>query len=275
MGNSSTVIRIRPPRRWVPVDWAELWDHRELLRVIVSRDLVARYKQSLLGIAWFAIQPIITALIFWFVFGRLVGVSTGGAPAFLFFFSALAGWTLFSASVNAAVNSLVVNANLLKKVYFPRLILPMSSVLGSVADAGVSTTILLVAVLVLGEVTAHLLLLPLYAALAVALALGLGFWTSSLNVQYRDIGRSMQFVLQVWMYLCPVAYPLELVPERMRSVYLWNPMVVVVHGWRQSTLGREQPAASSVALAAVTAVIVLVTGIYFFKRREAAFADVV
>src|SRR5512145_2736005 len=104
MGNSSTVIRIRPPRRWVPVDWAELWDHRELLRVIVSRDLVARYKQSLLGIAWFAIQPIITALIFWFVFGRLVGVSTGGAPAFLFFFSALAGWTLFSASVNAAVN---------------------------------------------------------------------------------------------------------------------------------------------------------------------------
>jgi lipopolysaccharide transport system permease protein len=275
MGESVPVIRIRPPRRWVPVDWAELWDHRELLRVIVGRDLVARYKQSLLGIAWFAIQPIITALIFWFVFGRLVGVGTGGAPAFLFFFSALVGWTLFSASVNAAVNSLVVNANLLKKVYFPRLMLPMSSVLGSAADAGVSTAILLLAVLVLGEFTAGLLLLPLYASLAIALALGLGFWTSSLNVQYRDIGKSMHFVLQVWMYLCPVAYPLELVPESMRSIYLWNPMAVVVDGWRRSTLGLEQPAASSVALAAVTAVIVLVTGIYFFKRREAVFADIV
>jgi lipopolysaccharide transport system permease protein len=259
----------------VPVDYVELWDHRELLRVIVGRDLVARYKQSLLGIAWFAIQPIITALIFWFVFGRLVGVRTDGAPPFVFFFSALVGWMLFSTSVNAAVNSLVVNASLLKKVYFPRLMLPISSVLGSAADAGVSTAILLLALLGLGHVTAGLLLLPLYAALAIALALGLGFWTSSLNVQYRDIGKSMQFILQVWMYLCPVAYPLELVPERIRAIYLWNPMAVVVHGWRQSTLGLEQPPLSSVVLAAVIAATVLVTGVYFFKRREAMFADIV
>jgi lipopolysaccharide transport system permease protein len=275
MGESAPVIRIRPPGRRVPVDWAELWDHRELLRVIVGRDLVARYKQSLFGIAWFAIQPIITALIFSFVFGRLVGVGTDGAPPFLFFFSAVVGWTLFSASVNAAVNSLVVNANLLKKVYFPRLMLPMSAVLGSAADAGVSTTILLLAVLVLGEFTAGLLLLPVYATLAIALALGLGFWASSLNVQYRDVGKSMQFVLQVWMYLCPVAYPLEVVPESMRWIYLWNPMAVVVHGWRRCILGLEQPPASSVTLAAATAAMVLVTGIYFFKRREAVFADIV
>jgi lipopolysaccharide transport system permease protein len=273
MGDS--LIRIRPPRRWVPVDWGELWDHRELLRVIVGRDLVARYKQSLLGIAWFGIQPIVTALIFWFVFGRLVGVNTDGAPPFLFFFSALVGWTLFSASVSAAVNSLVVNANLLKKVYFPRLVLPMSSVLGSAADAGVSTAILLLAVLVLGEFTAGMLFLPLYGALAIALALGFGFWTSSLNVQYRDVGKSMQFVLQVWMYLCPVAYPLNMVPESMRSIYLWNPMAVVVHGWRQSTLGLEQPPLSSVALALATVTVVFVSGIVFFKGREAAVADIV
>lgn len=275
MDTSLPIIRIRPPRRFVPVDWTELWAHRELLRVIVGRDLVARYKQSILGIAWFGIQPIITALIFWFVFGRLVGISTDGSPAFLFFFSALVAWTLFSASVNAAVNSLVVNANLLRKVYFPRLILPMSSVLGSAADAGVSTAILLLAVLVLGELTASVLLLPLYGALAIALALGLGFWTSSLNVQYRDVGKSMQFVLQVWMYLCPIAYPLEMVPEGMRSIYLWNPMAVVVQGWRQSTLGLEQPPASSVALAAVTVAVILVSGIYFFKGREAEVADIV
>jgi lipopolysaccharide transport system permease protein len=151
----------------------------------------------------------------------------------------------------------------------------MSSVLGSAADAGVSTAILLLAVLVLGELTASVLLLPLYGALAIALALGLGFWTSSLNVQYRDVGKSMQFVLQVWMYLCPIAYPLEMVPEGMRSIYLWNPMAVVVQGWRQSTLGLEQPPASSVALATVTVAVILVSGIYFFKGREAEVADIV
>jgi lipopolysaccharide transport system permease protein len=272
---SEPVIHIRPPSGWVPVDWRELWEHRELLRAIVGRDLVARYKQSLLGITWLALQPIITAVIFWFVFGRLVGVSTGGAPAFLFFFSALVGWGLFAASVSAAVNSLVVNSNLLKKVYFPRLVLPISSVGGAIADAGMSTALLVLATVLLDELRPSLLLLPLYVTIATCLALGLGFWTSSLNVQYRDVGKSVQFVLQIWMYLSPIAYPLDLVPEALRSLYLANPMAVVVHGWRASVLGLEQPPLWSIALAAAIAAAVLLLGVYFFKAREAIFADIV
>lgn len=268
------LIKITPPARWAPVEWAELWAHRELIRVLVTRDLVGRYRQSLLGLGWIALQPIITAVIFSFVFGRLIGISTAGAPAFVFFFSALVGWMFFSNSVTASLTSLVANANLVKKVYFPRLVLPIASVLGAAVDAAVATVVLVVAIALLWELTLSLLCLVFYVLLAAVLALGLGLWTSSLNVQYRDVGRSMQFVLQVWLYLCPVAYPLELVPENMRSVYLLNPMAVVIHGWRASALGLEQPPGMFLLIAGTTSLVLLVSGLYVFKRREPIFADV-
>jgi lipopolysaccharide transport system permease protein len=265
------------PRRGF--DWrrlGELWEHRELFYFLTWRDLKVRYKQTVLGASWAVLQPLLTTVAFSLFFGRLAGIPSDGLPYPLFAFAALVPWSFFSTSLTQASNSVVTSAHLIRKIYFPRLVLPTSAVLGASLDFALSFSALLALMAVYGVApTARLLVVPLLALLAFVTALGAGIWLAAMQVQFRDIRYVVPFLVQLWLLSTPVAYPTSLVPESWRALYALNPMVGVVEGFRWALLGSDAPVGALLPGSLVASLLLLATGIAYFRRVEDGFADVV
>jgi lipopolysaccharide transport system permease protein len=269
------ILVIRPPRKWVPVDLKELWAYRELIAAFTMRDVKLRYKQTGLGIAWAVLQPLLTMVIFTIFFGGLAHIPSDGVPYPLFVLAALLPWTLFAEGLTRSTTTMVTNANIMTKVYFPRLIMPLSSILSPLVDFAVSFIILLAMMVYYGFVpTANVVFLPLFLLLALTTALGVGLWLSALNVKYRDFQYTVPFLIQIWMFASPVVYAASLVPESLRIWYGLNPMAGVIEGFRWALLGNGTP--SGMILVSVGMVIVLlVSGMFYFRRMEQYYADIV
>jgi lipopolysaccharide transport system permease protein len=269
-------VRIEPSRGWVPLRLADLWEFRELVYFLTWRDIKARYRQTFFGAAWAILQPLLTMLIFSVFFGRLAKIPSDGIPYPLFAFAALVPWTFFANGLNLSANSLVVNADLLKKVYFPRLVVPIASVLGGMVDLVLAFVVLLGMMLYYGKVpTGNIVWLPLFGLLAFMTALGVGLWLSTLNVQYRDIRHVVPFLTQIWLFATPVAYPSSLLPEPWHTLYGINPMVGVVEGFRWALLGARTAPGPMIFVSSVVAVAIMISGGFYLRRMERTFADVV
>jgi lipopolysaccharide transport system permease protein len=269
-------VSIEPPSRWPSVGLAEVWEYRELLYFLVWRDVKIRYKQTALGIGWAVIQPLAMMAVFSLAFGKLGKVPSDGIPYPVFTFCALLPWQLFAHALSEASNSLVANERLITKVYFPRLIVPLSAVLGGLVDFGVAFLILLTMMLYYGITpTRAAVTLPLFIVLALATALAVGLWLSALNVKYRDVRYTMNFLIQFWLFATPVAYPSSLIPDRWRPLYGLNPMAGVVEGFRWALLGKEQAPGALLWVSVGVVIVALVGGLYYFSRLEQEFADIV
>ena len=268
-------IHISPPRKWIPIDLHELWNYRELLFSFTERDIKIRYKQTALGFLWAIIQPLFMMIIFTVFFGRLAKIPSEGIPYPLFVLAALLPWTLFAEGLTRSTNSMITNANIMTKVYFPRLIMPISGILSPLVDFTVSLTILIAMMAYYGFVpTLNVVFLPLFILLALATSLGIGLWLSALNVKYRDFQYTIPFMIQLWLFASPVVYPASLVPESVRFLYGLNPMAGVIEGFRWALLGTEIPSAMILVSVGVV-VLLLVSGAFYFRRMEQYYADVV
>ena len=269
-------LRIEPSRGWVSLNLDELWRYRELLFFLVWRDVKVRYKQTALGAAWAIIQPFFTMVVFSLFFGRLAKMPSDGIPYPIFSFAALVPWAYFAGALDQSSNSLVGSANLIKKVYFPRLAIPIATVLSGLVDFAIAFTMLLGMMLYYGIVPgARVLVLPLFVLLALVTALGVGLWLSALNVEYRDVRYVIPFITQIWMFSTPVAYPSSLLSQPWRTVYGLNPMVGEVEGFRWALLGTNTAPGPILAASSLAAVAILVSGAFYFRRMEKTFADVV
>jgi homopolymeric O-antigen transport system permease protein len=252
-----------------------MWDSRELLYFLVWRDLKVRYKQTVLGAAWAVIQPFLTMVIFAVVFGRLARLPSDGLPYPVFAYCALVPWSYFATALAQSSNSLVDQSRLITKVYFPRLLVPLASVVAGLADLAITIVVLLGMLLYYGIVpTIAVLTLPLFVVLAMLTALAVGLWLSALNVRYRDVRHTIPFLIQFWLFATPVAYSSSLVPERWRTVYGLNPMAGVVEGFRWALLGRDPPG-PMLLVSVVTVVAIATGGLFYFRRMERSFADIV
>jgi lipopolysaccharide transport system permease protein len=269
---------IEPSRSWAPLNLAELWAYRELLFFLVWRDVKVRYKQTALGAAWAVLQPFLTMVVFSLFFGRLAGLAArieGGIPYPVYTFAALVPWTFFTQGLNQAADSLVGSANLIRKVYFPRLVVPLAGVLTGLVDFAIAFVVLLGMMLFYGvHPGPAAVLLPAFLLLALVTALGVGLWLSALNVMYRDVRYTLTFIVQLWLFATPVAYPSSLLPEPWRTVYGVNPMAGVVEGFRWALLSAPPPGAI-IWVSAAAALAILVSGAFFFRRMERTFADMV
>ncbi len=266
---------IAPRRFWFELDWGELWHYRELLLFLVWRDIKLRYKQTVMGVTWVILQPLLTTLVFTIFFGRLAHIPSGGVPYPLFYFAGLLPWLYFAGAVMAATNVMVQHQHTITKVYFPRLLLPLSSVVSGLVDFGVSFLVLLGLAVYYGAHPGSLILLPAALLLAVSCALAVGLWLAALNAVYRDVRYAIPFALQFWMFASPVAYPSWLVPARWRWAYELNPMAVVIDGFRQALTGSAGPSAAAWAAAAGVVAIILSGGLMYFQHMEDIFADVI
>lgn len=269
-------VRIRPARGWESIDFRELWEYRELVVFLAWRDVKVRYKRAALGIAWAVLQPLMAMTIFTVIFGRVAGLPSEGLPYPLFTFAALVPWQLFSGSVTSASNSLVGNAQLLSKVYFPRLIVPLASVGATLVDFAIGLVMLGVLMAWYGHSpTSALLFLPAFVLLALVIAVGIGLWTSAMSVRYRDVQYVLPFAMQVLLLASPVAYSADVVPAGpMQIAYAVNPLVGLVQGFRWTLLGTDPPGAT-IAVSVAAAIVLLISGLFVFRRMEATFADVV
>jgi lipopolysaccharide transport system permease protein len=266
---------IRPSHGWGRIDVALLWRYRDLIWFLTFRDIQLRYRQTALGVAWAILQPVATMVVFSVFFGRLAKMPSDGLPYPLFALAGLLPWQLFAYSLSEASNSLVANQNLVTKVYFPRLVIPLSAVLAGLADFCVSFVVLLGLMAWFGHFpTVAVLVLPALVALAVVTALGVGLWLSALNVQYRDVRYTLPFLTQFWMFITPIAYPSTLIPEKWRFLIGLNPMAGVVEGFRWALLGTGR-VPSLIWVSAGASLFVLYTGLLYFNRMERRFADVV
>jgi lipopolysaccharide transport system permease protein len=273
---TTQVFRIEPVKGWTAVGLRELWQYRELLYFLTWRDVKVRYKQTALGAAWAIIQPLFMMAVFSLFFGRLARVPSDGIPYPVFSFCALLPWQLFAYALTESSNSLVGNQNLITKVYFPRLVIPMAAVLGGVIDFLIAFAILLLLMLYYGIVPGWAIVtLPGFLLLAIASALGVGLWLSALNVQYRDVRYTINFLVQFWLFATPVAYPSSLIPEKWRALYGLNPMAGVVEGFRWALLGKSEPPGMMLWVSVAMVVLILTGGLYYFRRMEQQFADVV
>jgi lipopolysaccharide transport system permease protein len=269
-------IVFEPPRGWMHPNLGEVWAHRELLYFLVWRDIRVRYKQTVLGIAWAVLQPLLTMIVFSVFFGVLGRMGSEGLPYPVFFYAALLPWSYFAAVVRRSSESLTGSASLLSKVYFPRLILPLSTVLSSLVDFAFAFVVLLGLMLFYRLVpTTAILWLPAFLLLALATALGAGLWLSALNVQYRDFRFVVPFLIQTWFFVTPVIYSSTLVPEPWYTLYGLNPMVGVIEGFRQGLLGTSMTPGPIIWVSVVVAATLLLSGAYYFRRMEKTFADVV
>jgi lipopolysaccharide transport system permease protein len=269
-------IRIEPSDGWSALKLLDIWRRRDLVYLFVWRDLKVRYKQTILGAAWAVIQPVVTMVIFSIIFGRLAGMPSDGSPYPIFTFTALLPWYYFSSSLSRVTHSVVAEAHLISKIYFPRLIVPLSGVVGGLVDFAVSFFVLLAMMIWFGLIpTWTVLALPLFLLLVAATALGVGLWLSALNVRYRDIGHVMPFVIQCWFFASPIIYPTTMIPEKWRLLYSLNPLVGVVEGFRWALLGKQAPKLDVLAASAVGVAAALVTGTLYFTRVERTFADTV
>lgn len=273
---AAPVIRIKPSKGWVSLRLHELWSYRELLYFLTWRDIKVRYKQTALGAAWAIIQPLFTMVVFSLFFGKLASMPSDGIPYPIFSYAALVPWTFFANGLSQSSNSLVGSSNLIKKVYFPRLAIPIATILSEVIDF-LLAFVVLIGMMVYYRIvpTANVFYLPLFLLLALITSLGVGLWLSAMNVQFRDVRYVVPFITQFWMFATPIAYPSSLLPEPWRTIYGINPMVGVVEGFRWALLGKGAAPGLMVAVSALTAIIILVGGAFYFRRMEKTFADVV
>lgn len=270
------VIVIRPSKGWIPLKLREVWAYRELLYFLVWRDIKVRYKQTALGAAWAIIQPFFSMVIFSLFFGKLAKMPSDGIPYPIFAYAGLVPWTFFANGLSQSANSLVDSANLIRKVYFPRLTIPIANVLSGLVDFALAFIVLIAMMLWYGIVpTGRILWLPLFLLLALVTALAVGLWLSVLNVEYRDVRYTIPFLTQFWMFATPIVYPSSLLSEPWRTIYGINPMVGVVEGFRWALLDTKTAPGPMIAVSACAALILLVGGAFYFRRMEKTFADVV
>ena len=276
-GNKATEIhRIEATRGWVSLRLSELWDYRELLYFLTWRDIKVRYKQTILGAAWAIIQPFFTMLVFSMFFGRLARVPSDGIPYPVFCYAALVPWTFFANGLTQSSNSLVGSSNLITKVYFPRLTIPLATVFSGVIDFCLAFLLLIGMMIFYGLIpTVNIVWLPLFLLLALVTSLGVGLWLAALNVQFRDVRYVVPFVNQFWMLATPIAYPSSLMREKWRLIYGLNPMAGVVEGFRWALLGVNTTPGPMLIVSSLAAVILLLGGAFYFRRMEKTFADVV
>jgi len=270
-------LRIEPSKGWVSLKLRELWEYRELLYFLTWRDIKVRYKQTVLGAAWAIIQPFFTMVVFSLFFGGLAKVPSDDVPYPIFSYTALVPWTFFAYGLQQSSNSLVASANLLKKIYFPRLVIPISSVISGVVDFVLAFIVLLIMMLVYGIFpTVNVIFLPFFVLLAFVTSLGVGMWLSAMNVQFRDVRYTIPFLTQFWMFATPIAYPSSLIEnDLLRALYGINPMTGVVEGFRWALLNTDTAPGPIVVVSSAVAVGLLISGMYYFRRMEKTFADVV
>ena len=282
MANSIEIARqpetiyIKPSTGLAALNLRDLWVYRELVFFMIWRDIKVRYKQTLLGAAWAVIQPVLTMLIFNFIFGTVAKVNTEGIPYPIFSYCALLPWGLFSAALNNASRSLTTNQNMVSKIYFPRLVLPLASVLGGLVDFAIAFLILIVLMIYYKVTpTTAIWTLPLFLVLTVVTALGVSLWLSAINVQYRDVNYVLPFLTQFWLFLTPVAYSANVISAKWQVVYSLNPMAGVVNGFRWALLGTNTGPNMNMAVSVGISLVVLVSGLFYFRSMERTFADTI
>jgi lipopolysaccharide transport system permease protein len=275
-GSEPDWVTIEPPRGWTSLGLRELWQYRELLYFLTWRDIKVRYKQTALGAAWAIIQPLSTMVVFSLFFGRLAKIPSDGVPYPLFSFAALVPWTSFANGLTQSANSVVLSQNLITKIYFPRLAVPIATVLSGAVDFVLAFVILLALMMFYGTpLTPHALWVIPLSLLALVTSVGVGFWLAALNVQYRDVRYAVPFLVQLWLFATPIAYPSSLLAEPWRTVYALNPMVGVVEGFRWALLGTATAPGAMLFVSSVAALVVAVGGALYFRRMEQTFADIV
>ena len=269
-------ILIQPSKGLFNFDLRELWQYNELLYFLVWKEVKVRYKQTIIGGAWAIIQPLLTMVIFTIIFGRLAKIPSDGMPYPVFTYTALLPWMLFAQALTRSGGSLVSDANLITKVYFPRLLIPLSAALAPIVDFTVSFLILLGMLAWYGiPPTLGILALPFFVALTLVTAISVNLWLAPLNVKYRDVAHTLPFLSQIWMYASPVAYPLSLIPQKWQFLYSINPMVGVIEGFRWALLGKQSPNFMAMAISLIVVMALFLGGILYFKKMEQTFADVI
>jgi lipopolysaccharide transport system permease protein len=270
------VLRIAPPAGWLELDFHELWQARELLYFFIWRDVKVRYKQTVIGAAWAVLQPLLTMIVFTIFFGKLAKISSNGLPYPIFSFAGLLPWTYFSTALANATSTVVEQQRVITKVYFPRLVLPLSAVLSGLVDFGIAFAVYLPLQFYYHILpTRSIIYLPVFLLLAVLTALAVGLWLSALNAIYRDVRYIMPFLIQFWMFASPVVYPSTLVPAKWRALYGLNPMAGVIEGFRWSLTGQGRPPGLLFAISAGMVLLLLYGGLVYFQKMETTIADVV
>jgi len=278
--NNSQITYLRPAKGLAALNLRDLWDYRELIYFLTWRDIKVRYKQTILGFSWVILQPLVNTLVFTFLFGNLLNVDSNGLPYPIFAFVAILPWNYFASSLSRSSTTLVGSANLISKVFFPRMVIPMSGVISGLVDFAVSLIVLVVMMIVYNITpTLNTLYLPLFLILAMATALGFGLWLSALNVRFRDINQIVPFLIEIWKYITPVIYASTLIPEKYRFLMGFNPMTGVVEGFRWALLGNYMTDAWNPGLIFAISIgitlVVLVSGVIFFRNTERTFADII
>jgi lipopolysaccharide transport system permease protein len=275
-GLSGPQIKVVPTKGWVSLKLGELFAYRELLYFLMMRDIKVRYRQTLLGGLWAILQPFLTMVIFSIIFGRVAKMPSDGIPYPIFSYAALVPWTFFANGLTLASNSVVSSSNLVKKIYFPRLAIPIASILARTVDFAFSFAVLIVLMFYYGLTpTINIVWLPLLLLLAFVTSLGVSFWLSAMNVQYRDVKHTLPFLVQIWLFATPIVYPSSMLGEGWRIVYAVNPMVGVVEGFRWALLGLDTAPGPMIIVSSIMAVIVLISGAFYFRRMEKNFADII
>lgn len=269
-------VIIQPSKGWSALKLRDLWVYRELILFMTWRDLKVRYKQTILGVGWAVLQPFLTMVVFSIFFGNLAKVPSDNVPYPIFSYTALIPWTLFSKALQDASRSLVASSHMITKIYFPRMILPLASVLAGVVDFFIAFFVLIGMMLYYGFMpTRNIWVLPLFLLLALITAVGVGLWLAALNVIYRDVGYILPFITQFWMFITPIAYPSSLIPDRWRVLYAINPLTGVVEGFRWALLGSGQGPDIMTLVSSLVAILILISGMFYFRRMERLFADMV
>ncbi len=270
------VVRIEAVRGWLALDLGEVWAYRDLVYFFVWRDIKVRYKQTVIGAAWAILQPVLTMMVFSLFFGRLAKIPSGGLPYPIFYYSALLPWMYFATAMQAATNIVVENQRVITKIYFPRVVLPISSVMAGLVDFAISFAVFLVLMAYYRIVpSAAVVWLPLFLLLAVLTALGVGLWLSALNALYRDVRYVVPFLVQFWMFASPVAYPSSLVPAKWRWLYGLNPMAGVIEGFRWALTGHGERPGILLAASSAAVILLVLSGLVYFHAMEGTIADVV
>ena len=270
------VVDIQPTKGLFHLDLISIWHHRELLYFLVWKDVLTRYKQTAIGAGWVILQPLITMIIFTVIFGKLARFPSDGVPYPVFAFTALLPWTYFSQALARTAGSVVGSSNLVTKIYFPRLLIPFAAAIAPVVDLIFSFLVLLV-LMAWFKITPTwgMLALPFFIALAIMTALAVGLWFAALNVRYRDVASIMPFIIQIWMYASPIAYPVSMVPQKWQLYYSLNPLVGVIEGFRWALLGKAFPDVAVMAVSSTVVVLLFFGGLIYFKKSEQTFADII
>lgn len=276
ISDGANILRIQPLKGWAPIRIRELWEYRELLYFLIWRDIKVRYKQTVLGGLWAIIQPFTTMVVFSLFFGKLGKIPSDNIPYPIFCFAALVPWTFFANGLTQSSDSLIGNANLIRKVYFPRLTIPIAAVLSGIVDFGLAFIVLLGMMLYYGIVPGfNLVWLPLFLLLTLVCSLGTGLWLSALNLKYRDVRYVVPFLTQLWLFVTPIAYPSSMLPQRWQLVYGLNPMAGVVKGFRWALLGTTPAPGPIIVVSSLASLLILIGGVFYFRNMERTFADLV